>query len=167
MIQKVKSFITKRRLTGRGSHAHIEGIVDCRNPAGIELGDYVYIGPNAKLWGEGRIVIGNNVIIGPNVTMISTNHNFRGDAIPYDAAAVNKDIVIEDNVWIAANVNIIPGVTIGEGSIVGMGTTVTRDVPPLAIIGSNEQKILGHRNQEEYERAVSEGALYLKMKYGV
>ena len=37
----------------------------------------------------------------------------------------------------------------------------------IAIIGSNEQKILGHRNQEEYERAVSEGALYLKMKYGV
>ena len=164
MIKKISNYYLKRKLSSLGRSVTIEGNIECRNPNGIVLGDYVYIGPNAKLWGTGEIQIGNNVIIGPNLTALTTNHNYKGTMVPYDATAVCKTIVIEDNVWIAANVCIVPGVTIGEGAIVSMGTVVTKDVPPLAIVGSNRLEIIGYREESDYRRKVREDALYLKMK---
>ena len=165
MIDRVKNYLFKRKIKKRGGKAvTIAGSIECRFPPGLTMGDYVYIGPNAKIWGTGKTKIGNNVIIGPNLTTISTNHNWRGSMIPYDATAICKDIVIEDNVWIGSNVCIVPGVTIGEGAVVSMGTVVTKDVPPLAIVGSNKLEIIDYRDADDYAEKCRSGQFYLKKK---
>lgn len=97
MIRKISNYLFKRRLKkGGGKGVKIEGYIECRNPDGFKMGEYVYIGPDAKFWGTGNLIIGNNVIIGPCLTTITTNHNYQGEMLPYDKQAICKDIVIED-----------------------------------------------------------------------
>lgn len=166
MIGKIRNYLFKRKIKTRGGvGVSIEGNFECRSPETLSIGNYVYIGPNAKIWGTGNTIIGNNVIIGPNLTTISTNHDWRGEMVPYGVGAICEDVVICDNVWIGANVCIVPGVTIGEGAIVAMGTVVTKDVPPLAIVGSNQLTVLGYRDASDYEKKCLDGELYLKKKH--
>ena len=75
-----------------------------------------------------EVIIGNNVMIGPNVTIITANHpkspKQRKENLEFGAK-----VVIEDDVWIAAGVTICPGVTIGKNSIIGAGSVVTKSIP--------------------------------------
>ena len=62
---------------------------------------------------------------------------------------------------------IIPGVTIGEGSVVGAGSVVTKNVPPGSVVGGNPAKIINQRDMEQYERMKREKKFYLTRKYGL
>jgi hypothetical protein len=68
------------------------------------------------------------------------------------------------NVWIGSNVLVCPGVTIGEGAVVAMGSVVTKDVPPLSVVGGNPAKVIKTRDEEMYRRIQSEGRHYLRLK---
>lgn len=93
------------------------------------LGAYSYVGCS------GSISIGDDVMIGPRVTMIAENHNFADLNRPMNRQGVNnKGIVIGNNVWIGACVTILDGVTIGDHVIVAAGAVVNRDVPPYAVV---------------------------------
>lgn len=81
-----------------------------------------------------NIQIGNNVMIGPNVTIYDHDHDFRAKGLMNQKGYVTSPIVIEDNVWIGSNVIVLKGVRIGEGSVIASGTLVTKDVPPNTII---------------------------------
>ena len=87
-----------------------------------------------------EISIGNDVMIGPNVSIISAGH----PVAPLDRRAhvVGKPIVIERNVWIAAGATIIGGVTVGENSVVAAGSVVTKDVPPNTLAGGNPARVI-------------------------
>lgn len=74
------------------------------------------------------------------------------DALPYGTKYINKPVIIEDNVWIGSDVIIIPGVTIHEGAIIGIGSVVTKDVPSCAVVGGNPAKIIKYRDKEQYEK---------------
>lgn len=139
-------------------------IADIRN---VEFGDYIYIGDNFKVWGTGKLKFRENVIIGPNVTIMTSNHNFKEDIqyIPYDSKNIDKTTIINSNVWIGANVSIVPGVTIGEGAIVGMGSVVTKDVDPLTIVGGNPASKIGEREKEKYYELKLKNRFYLKHKF--
>ena len=76
-----------------------------------------------------------NVMIGPNVSIITTGHPIGPSQ--RRAFVVAKPIVIERNVWIAASATIISGVTVGENSVVAAGSIVTRDVPPNGLVGGD------------------------------
>jgi maltose O-acetyltransferase len=77
--------------------------------------------------------------------------------LPYDKVRIKKAVVIEDCVWIGESVCIVPGVTIGEGAIVAMGSVVTRDVPPLAVVGGAPARVIKMRDAEIYWKLKSEG----------
>jgi acetyltransferase-like isoleucine patch superfamily enzyme len=117
----------------------------------IAVGDNVFINKNAYL--AGRIVIGNNVLIGPNVTIIdgSGNHNFLtvGQFINEQGRGTDSTINIGDDSWIAANVIIIKGGSVGEGSIVGAGSVVTKDMPPYSICFGSPCKPIKYRYTDE------------------
>jgi len=140
---------------GKGCRIYTDQLPYSEN---IVLGDNVHIMSGCFLNGRGGITIGSNTHLARNVTIYSYSHNYMGEALPYDDTAIEKPVVIERNCWLGMNVNVIPGVTIGEGAIIQIGTTVTQDVPPLAIVGMQRQHIIKRRDKEHYDRLVKEGA---------
>lgn len=96
---------------------------------------------------SGGVTIGRYFHTGRGLTIYSSNHKYDGaEAIPYGHEYIRKPVVIRDFVWCGANVTIVPGVTIGEGAIVGAGSVVTKDVPEGAIVGGNPAKVIKYRD---------------------
>lgn len=117
------------------------------------VGNDVRVGEKSYLNANGGITIGNNVKMGPQVFIWSSNHNYYAPTIlPFDGARINRPVIIEDNVWVGAKVCIIPGVRIGEGAVIGMGSVVTKEVPPCAVVGGNPAKVLKYRDIEVYNK---------------
>ena len=106
--------------------------VEIKYPENIKIGSYTRIGPKSTLGGYGSIEIGSNVVVSKNVLIESAGLNFRNQEVPYKHKA--QSIIIEDKVWIGANAIILGGITIGEGSIVGAGTVVSKDIPKNSIV---------------------------------
>ena len=101
--------------------------------------------------GDGKVTIGSNFHSGKNIRILTSFHNYEGDALPYDTTYCHKDVVIEDNVWLVESVLILGGVTIGEGAIVQAGSVVCKNVPPLAVVGGHPAVPFKYRNKEHYE----------------
>ena len=93
----------------------------------VSIGSGTYANMNLTLIDDWAITIGKNVLIGPNVTLCTTGHPIhpahRGDGM------YSFPITIGDNVWLGGNVMVLPGVTIGENSVIGAGSVVTKDIP--------------------------------------
>ena len=88
--------------------------------------------------------IGDDVMMGPNVSIYTRNHAFERTDVPMNTQGVSdeKIVVIENDVWIGANSIILPGVTVSKGAIIGAGAVVTKDVPEYAIVGGNPAKVI-------------------------
>ena len=113
--------------------------------ADIELGDNSGIGRDAEL--ECGITIGDNVMMGPCVKMYVQNHNFSRTDIPMNQQgdSLVRPIVICDDVWIGANVIILPGVSVGKGCVIGAGSVVTKSIPEYSVVAGNPAKIIKNR----------------------
>lgn len=107
---------------------------------------------------SGGVSIGEYFHTGRNLTILSTNHNYRsGDYIPYGLIDIERKVVIDGFVWCGANVTILPGVHIGEGAIIGAGTVVSKNVPPGAIVVGNPGAIVKFRDKEVFNKLKLEG----------
>lgn len=106
----------------------------------IHVGRNVFINQNCTFYDLGGLDIGDNVMIGPNVNIITTGHPL--DPSQRRSVTIGKPIVIERNVWIAAGATVIGGVTIGENSVVAAGAVVTRNVPPNTLVGGNPARVI-------------------------
>lgn len=99
---------------------------------------------NASVCGE--IIIGDLCLIGPNVVMRTADHRFDDITIPIrQQGHYCQNIIIEDDVWIGANVVIVGGVTIGKGAVIGAGAVVTKNIPSLAIALGVPARIVKYR----------------------
>ena len=101
---------------------------------------------------EYNVVIGDNFHSGSECLIITSNHNYEGEAIPYDDTNICKDVCIEDNVWLGSRVIILGGVTIGEGAIIQAESVVVKSIPKYAIAGGHPAKVFAERNIEHYEK---------------
>lgn len=112
---------------------------------GIRIGNNVGISQNCFFAARAMIEIGNEVIIGPGVSLFSENHNYKDINTPIRLQGeTRKKIVIEDDVWIGANAIILAGVHIGKHSVVGAGSVVTKDVPANSVVvGSPAKLVMG------------------------
>jgi acetyltransferase-like isoleucine patch superfamily enzyme len=106
----------------------------------ISVGRNVFVNQNCTFYDLGGLDIGDDVMIGPNVSLITSGHPI--EPAQRRACVIAKPIVIERNVWIAAGATIIGGVTVGENSVVAAGAVVTRDVPPNSLVGGNPARVI-------------------------
>lgn len=118
----------------------------------VRLGNYVYANFNLTLVDDGNIDIGDNVMFAPNVTVITATHPVL-PALREKGLQFNVDVKICPNVWIGAGAIIMPGITVGENSVVGAGSVVTKDVPPNTVVVGNPARVLreiGERDRIYY-----------------
>lgn len=103
----------------------------------VHIGNNVIVMPNSLMMASGTITIEDNALVAAYVKLISNNHD------PYDRAVLTcKPVVLKKNCWIGAGVVILPGVTVGENSIVGAGSVVTKDVPANTVVAGNPAKFI-------------------------
>jgi maltose O-acetyltransferase len=110
----------------------------------ITIGDYSELGQFSQI--HSNVTIGSYVIMGPNVKIYSRNHIFIDLNRPIAVQGkTSHETVIGDDVWIGANVVILPGVRVGNHSIVGAGAIVTKNIPPFSIVGGNPACVIRMR----------------------
>ena len=108
------------------------------------------ISENCFIQVRGPLKIGNDVIFGPNCTVITENHQFDDLDIPIRLQGSKRQgVVIGDNVWIGAGCTILDGVKVGNGAIIAAGAVVNSDVPENSIYGGIPAKLLKWRKQYE------------------
>jgi len=115
----------------------------------LRVGQRVSINQCCTLYDMGGVDIGDRVMIGPNVNIITTGHALKPSERRAHIEA--KPIVIESNVWIATGATIVGGVRVGENSVVGAGAVVTKDVPPNSFVAGVPARVV--RSLEEDPRA--------------
>ena len=116
----------------------------------VRVGSRTAIGVNNVIWGQGGVTIGCDSLLGPDVVVVSENHESSATDVPIRLqGSVRAPINIGDGCWIGAGAKILSGVSVGNGSVVGAGAVVTRDVPPLAIVVGIPAKIVAYRGGGE------------------
>jgi maltose O-acetyltransferase len=159
IIHWIKFINWKRKLKANGTKLVNPTNIMCYQ--NLQIGKNVYIGPESYIMGKGGLVFGDNVIVGPRLTVWTENHNYKSEKmIPYDMENFTRPIIIGANVWIGFGVTLCPGVEIGEGCIIGMGAVVRGKIPPCSIVIGNPSIIVGKRNEEIYYKLLAEQKIY-------
>ncbi|MBU7567631.1 sugar O-acetyltransferase [Weissella sagaensis] len=113
----------------------------CEFGRNIHVGDYFYANYDAVILDGAKVTIGNRVLFGPKVGLYTSNHSF--DAHEREiGGCIAKPITIGNRCWLAANVTVLPGVTIGDDVIIGAGSVVTHDIPNNVVAAGNPCRIL-------------------------
>lgn len=147
---RLRSIMWGMQLRNIKKHIYIMPGCSFENIRNTFIGSWVFINHHTVFSTPHGIRIGNFVMIGPNCLFASVHHSFdKWDKPMIFQKAEFKPIVIEDDVWIGANVIVLGGVTIGRGSVIGAGAVVTKDVEPFSIVGGVPAKLIRYRFDEK------------------
>lgn len=145
---KWRTSLARRMFSKCGKGVNIEHGAFFGSGRDIEIGDNSALGIDSRV--SGPLSIGNDVMMGPNVSIFTQNHETENIYKPMRLQTAPKEkVTVGNDCWIGANCVILPGVTIGNGVIIGAGAVVTRDVPDLAVVGGVPAKIIKMREQKE------------------
>lgn len=139
---KSRNAILDELFPGHGKDLYLQGPIQVDYGCFTEFGDNVYANFNLTILDTCPIKIGNNVMIGPNTTLATPLHPLlasqRNPRLQDDGKIADYEygapITIEDNCWLASNVTVCPGVTIGHDSVIGAGCVVTKNIPPNSLV---------------------------------
>ncbi len=127
---------------GKGSTLHTGAVF--YNIKNISIGSDTIIGENVILDGREKIVIGNHVDFASEVMIYNSQHDINSD----DFHAVSAPVIVKDYVFIGPRAIILPGVTVGKGSVVAAGAVVTKDVADFTIVAGVPAKVIGERKNK-------------------
>lgn len=133
-----------------GQGLHVNMPFWCDYGSNIEVGDFFFANYNLVILDEARVAFGHHVYIGPNCSFYTAIH-------PLDAMRRNADIeralpiVVGDSVWIGGNVTVLPGVTIGDCTVIGAGSVITHDIPDHVVAVGNPCHVI-RRIEDDCEK---------------
>jgi maltose O-acetyltransferase len=141
----LRRWITKALFKRAGRNINIEKGAYFGDGSQIEIGDNSGIGVNCRACGP--IKIGNNVMMGPEVIILTISHKYDRLDIPMleQGHDLPEPVIIGGDVWIGTRAIILPGISIGKGAIIGAASVVTKDVPDYAIVCGNPTKVVKYR----------------------
>ena len=124
-----------------GKNVIIRSSVTITYPWKVSIGNYSWIGDNAELYSLGEIEIGNNVVISQKSYLCAASHDYAKEDFPIYA----QKIIIEDECWLATDVYVAPGITIGKGTVVGARSSVFKDLPGGKVCVGSPVKMIKDR----------------------
>ncbi len=133
--------LLKQILGKSGENVHIEAPFHCDYGYNIEVGENFFANYNFTVLDAGRVRIGDNAQIAPNVSIYTAGHPVHPES-RNSGYEYGIDITIGDNVWIGGSASIMPGVTIGNNVVIGGGSVVTRDIPDNVIAAGNPCRVI-------------------------
>ena len=144
-----RAAILAELLGDHGHNIYLQGPIQFDYGRFTTVGDNFYANFNLTVLDTCPVTIGDNVMLGPNVSLLTAKHPLRyqqrnlrevdGQLLDYEFGA---PITIEDNCWLGGNVTVLGGVTIGAGSVIGAGTVVTKDVPANSLVVGNPGRVV-------------------------
>lgn len=140
--------VTPRRQLVLKGRANISPTASFANAFQIEAGPGLRIGERCMLWagnGTARIILGRNVLFGPEVMVTASSYRFNDGSPVTEQASDEADVVIGDDVWLGARAIILPGTRIGAGAIIGAGALVRGEIPAMAIAVGVPARVVGQR----------------------
>lgn len=140
--------VMELRKVSRGEKVVISPLASFANGQNITLGDRCRIGANCYLWagpGVGRIILKEDVMLGPQVMMSASNYRFNEGSPVTEQAMKEADIVIGRDVWIAYGAVILAGAEVGDGCVIGAGAVVRGKIEPFSILAGNPATVIGRR----------------------
>lgn len=140
-----RGFATKLMLDKCGQNINIEK--NATFSVRTEIGNNSGIGVNARFYG--KVIIGDNVMMAPDCIIYVRNHESSRVDIPMceQGSTEERPVIIGSDVWIGGRVIILPGVTIGDGAIIGAGSIVTKNVAAYDIVAGNPAKVIRNRKE--------------------
>jgi maltose O-acetyltransferase len=147
VFKKVRFWVCRFLFASCGQDVNVEYGAFFHSGNDVVIGNFSGIGINANL--SGKITIGNYVMMGRDVVIMTRNHEFSIIGIPMAQQGFKEErpVFIEDDVWIGDRVIILAGVRVGQGTVIGAGSVVTKDVPPFAVVGGVPAKIIRMRKE--------------------
>lgn len=142
------SHVAPLRRVKLGRSANISPDAVFSNADRIEIGDRVRIGSRCHIWAgprDGRIVIGDDVLFGPEVMLTAATYDYNAGSPVTDQPMREADIEIGNDVWLATRAIVLPGARIGSGVVVAAGAVVKGEVPANAIVAGSPARIVGWR----------------------
>ncbi len=125
-----------------GKNSNVRATVKIWAPWNLEIGDFSSVGPSIDIYNQGKIKIGNRTIISQKSYLCASTHDHNLPNFPL----LTKPIIIGDQVWVAADAFIGPGVTIRDGAVIGARAAVFKNVDPWTIVGGNPAEFIKKRN---------------------
>jgi len=122
-------------------HSNIHGSTRIEMPWLLQMDEWISLGPRTHVYNLGGITIGEHTVISQDVYLCGGTHDYTDPTYPL----LRKPIVIGKNVWIAAGAFICPGVTIGDGAVIGARSVVTHDVAPWSVVAGNPARFIKQR----------------------
>ena len=143
--QWLRGVLARKMLKSAGQGLRVARHANIASGARISIGDNCGLAEGLRVIGD--VTAGDDLMLGPEVVMISYNHEYSDLNTPMrvQGASDSRPITIGNDVWIGLRAMIMPGVTIGDHAIVAAGSVVTKDVPEWAIVGGNPAKIIKSR----------------------
>ena len=139
--EKEQDELIKEILGKTGENVHIEAPFHCDYGYNIEVGENFFANYNLTVLDVGKVRIGKNAQIAPNVSIYTAGHPIHPDS-RNSGYEYGIEVTIGDNVWIGGNVCIMPGVTVGDNVVIGAGSVVTKDIPDSVIAVGNPCRVV-------------------------
>ena len=139
--EKEQEELIKEILGKTGENVHIEAPFHCDYGYNIEVGENFFANYNLTVLDVGKVRIGKNAQIAPNVSIYTAGHPIHPDS-RNSGYEYGIEVTIGDNVWIGGNVCIMPGVTVGDNVVIGAGSVVTKDIPDSVVAVGNPCRVV-------------------------
>lgn len=129
------------RLFGAPTNAYVTSPFFCDYGSNIELGDNVYFNFNCVILDVAKVIIGSNVLFGPAVQVYTATHPMTVEERRSGLESA-KPVIVGNDVWLGGGAIVCPGVTIGDGSVIGAGSVVVRDIPAGVFAAGNPCRVV-------------------------
>ncbi|MBO4498702.1 MAG: acetyltransferase [Bacteroidaceae bacterium] len=146
-VRRMRSWVGNKVFDSCGDNVNIERGAYFGNGSGISIGNNSCLGVNCIVGTP--VDIGDHVIMGPDVIIYTVNHETSRTDIPIGDQGMTepRKVMIGSDVWIGARTIILPGVNVGNGSVIAAGSVVSHNVPEYSIVGGVPAKVIKYRNQ--------------------